>query len=941
MVTYVPITITNSQSSPTPAPFQQMVQVNSTTYSSLEASNLQNVEFFDSTGAVIPSWLESGASSSSTNTIYWLKIEGGIPAESSITVYMGFASATTNLFNAQTTGEAPALSPSYGEYDNGGSVFTYEWNFAGSSLPSGWAFSQANSSSPDNGGYEVSNGASFYTGSCGEYIQSCANTVYGYFATAFDSGSYVISAEMQSFWNNGQRVWFGGNNGQGVWFGWWSEPQFPTTAGAENGTRPYNGNYVSDFVWCNEADCVQPFEVTGNGGSASTANSYDATQYMVYSLSWQGDNQVGTLTPPSGTPITVSQASSSTRGGSYYLGFWDFTKGMGDNGETAQWVTVSAMPPNGVMPVAIVGSVSPFITINPSLGAAGTPVTITGAGLVASHGLTITFDGSTAGMPTTCTTDVSGRINSGCAFTVPSSSALGNHTVTAGDGTNSPAAIFRVTLLGVTCSRSSVVVDSATTCKATVHESGPKAPTGTVTWSSSSSGTFSKASCKLSKHRTYSTCSAKFTPTAAGPVLLMANYSGDSNNPATAGAYNLIVTMKSTTTTVSCSPKSVVAGSSKVITCKAKVTGYLPTGTVSWFQSGTGSVSFNYTTCTLASMKNPNQATCSVTMTGTTAGKVTIQGTYSGAPNNQGSSRTTTLTIKAPKVIKNASTTTLYCTQTSFDIGTPVVCWALVTGASPTQTGTVAFTSSGNGSIAISPSTCTLSSGICSVNVTATAAGSVRIEAVYSGDSINKGSSQTATLTIHNVPVGLSLQLSVNGTTISEGENVSITATLFNTLNQSNEAYVSYNWPLRGLLMFSQSWPPCGYYSPVELMVLKGNYSLDQLKAMGPGGTPALGCMEDMAFTHFMFEPHSDSVNVTESWSVTGEVYTYGPVSASMTVATNGYWDLNGSLSYPTSYAGLGHFDFLPAQHVFLPGVYTVATADEWGQMTVVHLTVG
>jgi len=125
----------NGQSSPTPAPFQQRVQVDSAIYSSYETPNLQNVEFFDSAGALIPSWLESGASNNSTNTVYWLKIAGGVGAESVITVYMGFAPETLNLFNALSTGEAPALSPAYGEYDDGGSVFNYEWNFEGTTFP--------------------------------------------------------------------------------------------------------------------------------------------------------------------------------------------------------------------------------------------------------------------------------------------------------------------------------------------------------------------------------------------------------------------------------------------------------------------------------------------------------------------------------------------------------------------------------------------------------------------------------------------------------------------------------------------------------------------------------------------------------------------------------------------------------------------------------------
>ncbi|MEM0124622.1 MAG: hypothetical protein QXF41_03735, partial [Candidatus Micrarchaeaceae archaeon] len=136
---YVPITITNTQNSPTPAPFQQEVTVNSAQYQSYEAANLDNIEFFYQNWQVIPSWLESGASSDSTQTIYWLKLSDSIPADSSITVYMGFAATSTNLFNGNTVGEAPGLSPTYGEYDDGAEVFNYYQPFGGlSAIPSGW-----------------------------------------------------------------------------------------------------------------------------------------------------------------------------------------------------------------------------------------------------------------------------------------------------------------------------------------------------------------------------------------------------------------------------------------------------------------------------------------------------------------------------------------------------------------------------------------------------------------------------------------------------------------------------------------------------------------------------------------------------------------------------------------------------------------------------------
>jgi phosphate transport system substrate-binding protein len=197
------------------------------------------------------------------------------------------------------------------------------------------------------------------------------------------------------------------------------------------------------------------------------------------------------------------------------------------------------------------------------------------------------------------------------------------------------------TSITVSCNHVSGFVASAAACKAKVVGSG-SVPTGSLTWSSYDSGTFSKLTCKLSK----GTCSASFKPTAAGPsVQVTANYGGDSKNSASAGTYILTVAKKNTATTISCTPKSAVAGSSTTITCKAKVTGFLPTGTVSWSQSGTGSVSISSASCTLTQGTSPSQGICSVTMTGSTSGAVTLEGTYNGDSNNRGSSRTAALTI--------------------------------------------------------------------------------------------------------------------------------------------------------------------------------------------------------------------------------------------------------------------------------------------------------
>ncbi|MEM3212265.1 MAG: DUF2341 domain-containing protein, partial [Candidatus Micrarchaeaceae archaeon] len=122
----MPITLTNSQSTATPAPFQQMVVVNSNAYSAYINSQWSNVEFTtgsDGTGTALQAWVESNASNTATHTIVWINLPNGIGASSSITIYMDFM--PSNVMSASgPTGEAPQLSSTYAEYDNGASVFS-------------------------------------------------------------------------------------------------------------------------------------------------------------------------------------------------------------------------------------------------------------------------------------------------------------------------------------------------------------------------------------------------------------------------------------------------------------------------------------------------------------------------------------------------------------------------------------------------------------------------------------------------------------------------------------------------------------------------------------------------------------------------------------------------------------------------------------------------
>jgi hypothetical protein len=189
--------------------------------------------------------------------------------------------------------------------------------------------------------------------------------------------------------------------------------------------------------------------------------------------------------------------------------------------------------------------------------------------------------------------------------------------------------------------------------------------------------------------------------------------------------------------------------------------------------------------------------------------------------------------------------------------------------------------------------------------------------------------------------------VSTNGTTISVGQELAITAALFNPSGQSyNVSASSYQWPFNGLLMFSHSWNYCYFYSPLELLVLKGNFSASEVtstaESIGPNTTSGMFCFEQEDYTSFSFEPSSDLVYVASVYSVTGNASlpVVGPQNASVTVSTNGYWDNDTTLSYPSSYTTTGNYSFLDAQHPFVEGVYTIAVGDEWGQLVVIHVTV-
>ncbi|MDG7012331.1 MAG: hypothetical protein JRN11_07270 [Nitrososphaerota archaeon] len=179
----------------------------------------------------------------------------------------------------------------------------------------------------------------------------------------------------------------------------------------------------------------------------------------------------------------------------------------------------------------------------------------------------------------------------------------------------------------------------------------------------------------------------------------------------------------------------------------------------------------------------------------------------------------------------------------------------------------------------------------------------------------------------------------MNATTISPGEKLNITVSILNSLPQENTVRPANDWLFKGVPV--ALWPPCYFGLPAQMVILKGNYTLQDLRAVAETSYGYV-CMEGVSVDHVIFQPNSDEVRLTGLYDVTGTNQTLGPFNMSLSFATGGYWDiqnLSRMLNHPI--LGDGGNPKVPPPYIpFAPGVYTIAVADEWGQAAVLHVTV-
>jgi hypothetical protein len=193
---------------------------------------------------------------------------------------------------------------------------------------------------------------------------------------------------------------------------------------------------------------------------------------------------------------------------------------------------------------------------------------------------------------------------------------------------------------------------------------------------------------------------------------------------------------------------------------------------------------------------------------------------------------------------------------------------------------------------------------------------------------------------------GLNLVLALNATTLNVGQSLNVDVSLFNARPSVNVVYDSADspWGVPGRGNFSGipvllGGSRCGDAGPVlRAVVLQGNYTAQQLPSAA-NSTLTWGCSGGATLQYMTFGPDSSMANITETYyPPTNE--TLPPTSMSISFTTQGYWNLTSIVPYESPVICPSCTTSLPVATPYIPGVYTVAVSDDWGQVALLHVTV-
>lgn len=573
IVAYTQIHISNTLSVAVPGPFEQLVHVDSSKLFPNEAPNLQNIEFFDVHGNVIPSWMESGNSYASKDTVYWLKLANGIAPSSTVAVYMGFAPTKVNLLNNLTTGEAPQLSQVYGQYDNGKNIFRYYQRFGGlESLPSGWSAidSTGNVSSssacqpafsPDHASISSNS-----TLSCGIYADS----------DVLRTSDYPLVVDMfGSMYSIGQ-----GNYSQ---MGYYTDAPAISSELAGRGATASYALKVPGYI--PGSGSPTGIRLVNNGPEYQT-DYVDSNSNKVYSIYVSNFHSATLMTG------YISQYTSDKLGQGSFAELAITTHGSGSQQFPARiyWLDSRAYPPQGAMPMVSLGATyyksTTALQCVPSKIILGSSVrctaTVSGYSPNQANPLstqvypngTITWSGDEqrAFSPSF----VCKLANGTCSVVFAPTNVLATSVVAAYSGdvfNDRGSTVYSLgidrahTVMSAFCLPSPVPANSTTTCNAVIRGIAPSGPVIFTTSSPTGSFTPLGGQCVISVWG----CSIGYSDTTGGPANITASYTGDvSNMPASAGT-TLTITGSTNVPEFPFSTLSLVAAISSMVAILAVV----------------------------------------------------------------------------------------------------------------------------------------------------------------------------------------------------------------------------------------------------------------------------------------------------------------------------------------------------------------------------------
>src|SRR5438309_468628 len=388
---------------------------------------------------------------------------------------------------------------------------------------------------------------------------------------------------------------------------------------------------------------------------------------------------------------------------------------------------------------------------------------------------TVSFTTNSTGSFTSNSCSLSNTATSGvasCQVTY-TPAAVATHTITgsysgdvihlASQGSASIGFGKDTTATALSCAPSSVMIGQATICTVTVTDTAPvgaTAPTGSASFSSNGAGSFAGSPCALvGQNSTSSSCQATYMPTSgAGTHSLSATYGGDGTHDVSTSsqAFALTVILRSTSTSVSCSPSSVVVN--RATSCTATVVdfsvsgGTTPTGNVLFVPGGS---------CVLAS------GSCSVSITPSASGSLSVSASYGGDSSHSPSSGSATVNVG-----NRATSTSVSCSPSPATNNTVTSCVATVSdtdvGGRMSPSGSVSFASNSTGVFGSSSCSLTGSGTVgvstCAVNYTPVMTGFHTITANYAGDPSHAGSSGSVVTVIGAAPQpAYALVVSIDG----------------------------------------------------------------------------------------------------------------------------------------------------------------------------------